>query len=98
MSPAHLRGRAPSALLFALLLACAPAEEACEVAPGTPPPPLHPQVARALDLARAAESSPADPSPALRAHGATLGDLDAALYDVAVDPAWSAAYAGARAR
>lgn len=85
-------------LTFLLRPFAAPPAPPCPVLPGSPPPALAPPVARAVALARAVESSPAAPGPALRVHGATLAELEALLYDVAVDPAWAQAYAEARGR
>lgn len=56
-------------------------------------PALPPQVARAVELARAVQADPANADAALAAKGASRAELDALLYTIAADPALTDLYA-----
>jgi len=67
----------------------APAEAAAEA-------PLDPRVAKAVEVADAIASAPEDADAILEKHGLDRDKLDAMLFEIARDPALSAAYKTAR--
>lgn len=90
-------------LLLSLLVACGGEAEQAATPPATPPVEapaegLPPQVARAVELAKAVESTPGDPTAALAAKNGSRAELEGLLYEIAADPALSDAYAKAMGR
>jgi hypothetical protein len=85
-------------LSLSALVACAqePAERP-DVVPIAPTPPPSDDVSRAARLALAIQSGAA-PAAALKAEDLTAAQLDAILYDIAVDPAKSELYGQALGR
>jgi hypothetical protein len=70
-------------------------------APGAPveaeaAAPLDPRVAKAVEVADAIASAPEDADAILEKHGLDRDKLDAMLFEIARDPALSAAYKTAR--
>lgn len=89
-------------LLLPLFVACGDAEQAA-TPPATPPVEapaegLPPQVARAVELAKAVESTQGDATAALAAKNGSRAELEGLLYEIAADPALSDAYARAMGR
>ena len=55
--------------------------------------PVPESVQKALEVAKAIKAAPDDAESILSEHGMTVQDLDALLFEIAADPAQSAAYA-----